>query len=226
MITLYPFVMFRCKEKPHYGTHYSVVYASLVVCQFSVWSPGVETALRFPEFGNFDVSAADSEGEGTLDLSDTKGRPDLGIGLLFFVTSDQLLGMCSTTNFWPHMTVFFPIGLAVGGLSCSWHTRLAALQAPQETVNKHIGALESQVATKEARIAVKLAHGDRLEGCLWIGNEWPSLMSTNIHEHGLQLRAAEAAHFSADVALHSGIQGTQTSSCLCVWFITAQDLGQ
>lgn len=80
--------------------------------------------------------------------------------------------------------------------------RVSALEATLGTSNERISALESELASNDAQIVAKLEQLDRLEMRHRIADEGPSLMSTTIHEYGPQLRVAEAAQFSAGVALH------------------------
>lgn len=86
---------------------------------------------------------------------------------------------------------------------------VGALEATLETSNEQVTALESQTASKEAKIVEKMEQANSLEERLWIAEEGASQTSETIHERGLQLRASEAAHFYAGVALQSAKIQTQ-----------------
>lgn len=82
-------------------------------------------------------------------------------------------------------------------------TPSGALQVALEAGNEHIGALDSQMASKDARLLAKWAELDNLERKITIGKEMMFLASATTREQGSQLHAADAVPPTTKAALCS-----------------------
>lgn len=80
-------------------------------------------------------------------------------------------------------------------------TQVSGLEVILQTSDERISKLELQVASKAAEIAAKVVQVDNLEKSIKRTVKGASLMLAAIHEHGPQLRAADAACSSPEAVL-------------------------
>lgn len=126
------------------------------------------------------------------------GGPDLGHHNSRRVYYDQCREVCSTASLFLPTSVVHLVCQAVRSIptlsdGAVFDTQVGVLKAKLEGRNEVIGALELQVASKDAEIVTRVGQLDMLEGRLGIAKKGLLLMSGTIRENGPQLCAAEMA---------------------------------
>lgn len=116
---------------------------------------GCERRSQAPKAGVFNAYVADLEDEGNWNLVDLTIVPSLDHRASISVDYDQLREVCSTAKLSLPTSVVDFIRLTFNSVPASSdrpvvNTLIGVLEAPLETSNHHISALEQQVAWKEA----------------------------------------------------------------------------
>lgn len=169
---------------------------------------GSEGMAEVLGLGYFDTYEADVESEGEWNLLYLNGALDLCNRASIHVDCDQLRMVRSTASLPFPTYVVDSLILALPSVPALsdrpvLDRRVTALAGTLDTNNERITALESEVASNDAKVVAKMAQADSLGGGYRIEEEAESLVSVTIREDGPLLCTAEEARSGAEVFFRS-----------------------